>query len=107
MTRIRTCCTSCGEVDVSPAAVTLHCCVNAEHLSTFAFTCPSCQHLIQQPASRSHADLLRGVPVAMVMWKVPLEALEPHRGAVIDYDDVLDFALADLDAALDLLRGVS
>jgi hypothetical protein len=48
---------------------------------------------VRKPATPDVIELLVSGGVVVEPWHVPAEALEEHVGAVIDLDDVLDFAL--------------
>lgn len=62
-------------------------------LSYYAFSCPSCREEIRKPADDHVISLLMSGGVRAQVWELPAEALEPKVGPVIDYDDLLDFAL--------------
>lgn len=106
-TLIRARCVTCGPVDLRPHHVTLHLSTNAPQHSTYAFHCPRCEHLRLLPADAHTIALLLTADVPVTRIHLPLEVLEPHRGGVITSDDVLDFALGDLDRALELLAGAT
>jgi len=102
MTTIKASCPSCGDVELTPQQVRLVVC-SVKSWSYYAFTCTSCLEEVRKPAGRDVVTLLISGGVVAEPWSIPAEALEEHEGAVLCYDDVLDFALwlenADLVAA--------
>jgi predicted RNA-binding Zn-ribbon protein involved in translation (DUF1610 family) len=92
MTTIKASCPSCGEVELTPADVSLMVCSHAP-LSYYAFHCPSCTDEIRKPADDHVVSLLVSGGVPATVWDVPAEALEPHTGPALTYDDLLDLAL--------------
>jgi predicted RNA-binding Zn-ribbon protein involved in translation (DUF1610 family) len=92
VTTIKATCPMCGEVELTPPDIAL---VVASHapLSYYAFICPNCHDEVRKPADDHVVSLLISGGVHATMWDVPAEALEPHPGPRIDYDDLLDFAL--------------
>ncbi|HVN13522.1 MAG TPA: hypothetical protein VMT69_15625 [Kineosporiaceae bacterium] len=102
MTTIKASCPTCGDVELTAHQVRLVVC-SVRAWSYYAFTCASCLAEIRKPAGRDVVALLISGGVLAEPWAVPAEALEKHDGPVLEYDDVLDFALwldrADLVAA--------
>jgi hypothetical protein len=92
MTTIKASCSMCGEVDLTPADVSLMVCSHAP-LSYYAFCCPSCQETVRKPADDHVVALLVSGGVPAQVWDVPAEALEVSSGPALTYDDLLDFAL--------------
>lgn len=92
MTLIKASCPSCGEVELTPADVSLMVCSYAP-LSYYAFTCTGCHHEVRKPADDHVVSLLVSGGVPATVWEVPAEALEPRTGPALSYDDLLDFAL--------------
>jgi hypothetical protein len=92
MTTIKATCPSCGEVELTAPQVTLTVCATAP-LSSYGFTCPSCTVRVRKPADDHVVSLLISGGVKPVTWHIPAEALEPHTGEALSYDDLLDFAL--------------
>jgi hypothetical protein len=103
MTTIKASCPVCGEVELTPADVSLMVCSSAP-LSYYAFTCTTCLDEVRKPADDHVVSLLVSGGVPAQVWELPAEALEPHEGPRLSYDDLLDFALhlgtTDLLAAL-------
>ena len=103
MTTIKASCPTCGEVELTPAQVSLMVCSHAP-LSYYAFSCTTCKDEIRKPADDEVVTLLVSGGVVAEAWTIPAEAMEEHEGNVITYDDVLDFALTldrvDLLAAM-------
>ena len=92
MTTIKASCPSCGEVELTPADVSLMVCSHAP-LSYYAFSCPTCSEEIRKPADDHVVSLLVSGGVPATVWEIPAEALEPRTGPVLTYDDLLDLAL--------------
>ena len=92
MTTIKASCPSCGEVELTPADVSLMVCSQAA-LSYYAFDCPSCCDEVRKPADDHVVSLLVSGGVPARVWDLPGEALEPKDGPQLSYDDLLDFAL--------------
>ncbi len=103
MTTIKASCPTCGEVELTPADVSLVVCSHAP-LSYYAFSCPGCTEQVRKPADDHVVSLLVSGGVPASVWDLPGEALELHDGPRLSYDDLLDFALhlgsTDLLAAL-------
>ncbi|MCW2777644.1 MAG: hypothetical protein JWN17_1369 [Frankiales bacterium] len=103
MTTIKASCPTCGEVELTPADVALMVCSHAP-LSYYAFHCTTCSEEVRKPADDHVVSLLVSGGVPAQVWDLPAEALEPHTGPVLTYDDLLDFALqlgtGDLLAAI-------
>ena len=92
MTTIKASCPTCGEVELTPADVSLMVCSHAP-LSYYAFCCPTCREQIRKPADDHVVSLLVSGGVPASVWDLPGEALELHDGPRLSYDDLLDFAL--------------
>ena len=92
MTTIKASCPTCGEVELTPADVSLMVCSHAP-LSYYAFSCPGCFDEVRKPADDHVVSLLVSGGVPAQVWELPAEALEEHAGPRLSYDDLLDFAL--------------
>ena len=92
MTTIKASCPSCGEVELTPADVSLMVCSHAP-MSYYAFCCPTCQDEVRKPADDHVVSLLVSGGVPARVWDLPAEALEPKDGPTLSYDDLLDFAI--------------
>ena len=92
MTTIKASCPTCGEVELTPADVSLMVCSHAP-LSYYAFDCPTCADEVRKPADEHVVSLLVSGGVPASVWDLPGEALEVHDGPRLSYDDLLDFAL--------------
>jgi predicted RNA-binding Zn-ribbon protein involved in translation (DUF1610 family) len=92
MTTIKASCPTCGEVELTPADVSLIVCSHAP-LSYYAFACPGCTEQVRKPADDHVVSLLVSGGVPATVWEVPAEALEPHEGPALTYDDLLDLAI--------------
>ena len=62
-------------------------------MTTIKASCPSCGEVELTPADDHVVSLLVSGGVPATVWDVPAEALEPHSGSALTYDDLLDFAL--------------
>jgi hypothetical protein len=112
-TRIRAICPDCGEVELTPPQVELRL-GRLGRRGLYRFTCPSCTLLVTKPADRRIVRLLSSVGVkawlpgpgiGLGSWSgsgtradagttrpdLPAEALEPHQGPPLTWDDLLDF----------------
>ena len=96
MTTIKATCPTCGDVDLTPAELTL---VVAERTgwSSYYFTCLSCVTRVRKPADDEVVALLTKAGVHLERIDVPLEHLEAQiiartAGPITD-DEMLDFAL--------------
>ena len=92
MTTIKASCPTCGEVELTPADVSLMVCSHAP-LSYYAFQCATCCQEVRKPADDHVVSLLVSGGVPAQVWELPAEALEVKIGAALTYDDLLDFAL--------------
>ena len=92
MTTIKASCPTCGEVELTPADVSLMVCSHAP-MSYYAFCCPTCREEVRKPADDHVVSLLVSGGVPASVWDLPGEALELHDGPRLSYDDLLDFAL--------------
>ncbi|HVE64190.1 MAG TPA: hypothetical protein VNB94_10350 [Mycobacteriales bacterium] len=92
MTTIKATCPDCGEVELTAEQVVLMVC-NSAPQSYYTFECGQCRLDVRKPADDHVVSLLLSGGVQAVVWEIPAEALEPHDGPAISYDDVLDFAL--------------
>jgi len=92
MTTIKASCPTCGEVELTPADVSLMVCSHAP-LSYYAFCCPTCSEEVRKPADDHVVSLLVSGGVPATVWDVPAEVLEPRTGPALTYDDLLDLAL--------------
>ena len=92
MTTIKASCPLCGEVELTPADVSLMVCSSAP-LSYYAFTCTTCLEEVRKPADDHVVSLLVSGGVPAQVWDVPAEALELRAGPRLSYDDLLDFVL--------------
>ena len=92
MTTIKASCPSCGEVELTPADVSLMVCSHAP-LSYYAFACRGCGVEVRKPADDHVVSLLVSGGVPATVWELPAEYLEAKTGPALSYDDLLDFAL--------------
>lgn len=92
MTTIKASCPTCGEVELTPADVSLMVCSHAP-LSYYSFCCPTCTQEVRKPADDHVVSLLVSGGVPAQVWDLPGEVLETKAGPALTYDDLLDFAL--------------
>ncbi len=92
MTTIKASCPSCGEVELTPADVSLMVCSHAP-LSYYGFDCQGCGVEVRMPADDHVVSLLVAGGVPATVWDLPAEYLEIKSGPALSYDDLLDFAL--------------
>jgi hypothetical protein len=92
MTTIKASCPTCGEVELTPADVSLMVCSHAAH-SYYAFECAGCGDEVRKPADDHVVSLLVSGGVPAIVWDLPAEVLEVKAGPALSYDDLLDFAL--------------
>jgi hypothetical protein len=92
MTTIKASCPTCGEVELTPAQLSLRVC-NSSPLSYYSFVCTTCRLEVRKPADDHIVSLLISGGVQAQVWDLPGEALEPKQGPALSYDDLLDFAL--------------
>ena len=104
VTTIKASCPTCGEVELTPADVSLMVCSHAP-LSYYAFDCGTCQTEVRKPADDHVVSLLVSGGVPATVWELPAEALEVKVGPQLTYDDLLDFALHLGDS--DFLAGMA
>jgi hypothetical protein len=105
MTTIKATCPTCGDVDLTPAEVTVTV-ADALGWSTYSFRCASCADAVCKPADEEVVQLLTGAGVRVHRLDIPLEYLESivltRICAPLTSDDLLDFALL-LDRAEDIV----
>jgi predicted RNA-binding Zn-ribbon protein involved in translation (DUF1610 family) len=95
MTTIKASCPSCGEVELTSDDITLRV---GDRSSYYSFTCPDCAKHVHKPADDHIVRLLMSGGVHAEAWEIPAEALEPHPGPPLGYDDLLDLMLELTDA---------
>jgi hypothetical protein len=106
-TVIKASCHDCGDVELTVGDLLVRVCTT-DTQGSYVFRCPTCQMSVTKPAEPRIVDLLVASGVALVEWDMPAELGEPHHGAAITHDDLIDFhrllqgdswfdALADLD----------
>lgn len=93
MATIRVTCPICGDIELKPPQMRLVV-TDQDDASFYAFQCPECALTVQRPAPDDVVMLLISGGVVAEALTIPAEAFETHRGPTINYDDILDFALA-------------
>lgn len=105
MTRICATCPMCGEVELRPADIVLHRVIDSDGElapgSSYRFSCPECELLVEKPADEQIARLLTtgGVPVEDTPQAATRTALARHPelpppGPPLTLDDLIDLHLA-------------
>ncbi len=92
MTTIKAACPDCGDVSLKPRQLRLVVCTRTEW-SYYSFLCPDCGDEVRKHADSEVIALLTSGGVPAEPWHIPAEAMEPHEGPPLVYDDLLDFAL--------------
>ncbi|GAC1536642.1 MAG: hypothetical protein NVS3B12_19850 [Acidimicrobiales bacterium] len=87
---IRASCPTCGDVELTSGDVTVRVCA-ADDQGSYAFRCPQCALSVSKLADPKIVDLLVSSGVHLDVWHLPAELAESHDGAVITFDDILDF----------------
>lgn len=96
MTTIKATCPVCGDVDLTPADVTVKV---ARELgwSTYSFTCVQCTDEVCKAADEETVRLLSGAGVRVERLEIPIEYLEARVltrvNPPLTEDDLLDFGL--------------
>jgi hypothetical protein len=96
MTTIKATCPMCGDVDLTPADVTV---TVASELgwSTYSFTCGQCTDEVCKSADEETVRLLTGAGVRVHRLAIPIEYLESRvlsrTNPPLTEDDLLDFGL--------------
>jgi hypothetical protein len=96
MATIKATCPVCGDVDLTPRQVTVdvvEAIDESQARRSYHFHCPTCDDTVRKPADAEVVRLLASAGVRVRRVAVPAEAREPHNGAPLGYDDLLDFAL--------------
>ena len=93
MATIRASCPTCGDVELTSADVQVLVC-KTTNAGSYAFRCPDCRLAVAKPAEARVVDVLVSSGVRLSTWDLPAELDEPHSGAPITYDDLLEFHFA-------------
>lgn len=104
---VKASCPDCG--DVVLATDELSVVVQAgSNQASYVFLCPGCHLATAQPAAVRVVELLVVSGVRLSLVDVPAEAAEPHAGAVLSADDLLDLHLElQGDGWFDRLRAMT
>jgi hypothetical protein len=89
-TVIKASCHDCGDVELGIDQLHVRVCT-ADTQGSYVFRCPTCQMSVAKPAEQRIIDLLVASGVELIEWRLPAELFEPHRGAPICHDDLIDF----------------
>jgi hypothetical protein len=89
--RISANCPSCGRIEVGADEIRLTVFVNRPELSHYDFHCDFCNDDISKPVTEPIVSILVAANVSSLFIEIPAEALEPHTGPAICWDDILDF----------------
>jgi uncharacterized Zn finger protein len=87
---IRASCPTCGDVELASRNVKVQVCAT-NNQGSYAFRCPECGIAVSKLAEQRIVDLLVSSGVPLSVWSLPAELEEPKEGAVISYDDLLEF----------------
>lgn len=90
MATIRASCPTCGDVELTTLDVRVLVCSTTNE-GSYAFRCPACRMRVSKPAEGRIVDVLVSSGVQLSVWQLPAELDEPHSGAAISYDDLLEF----------------
>ena len=90
MATVRASCPDCGDVELTTNDVRVRVCSH-DNAGTYSFQCPACEMVVVKDAEARTIDLLVASGVEIATWDLPAELAEPHRGAPISHDDLLDF----------------
>ena len=90
MAMIRASCPTCGDVELTTRDVRVLLC-STTYESSYAFQCPVCRVAVAKPAEPRVVDVLLSSGISLTVWHMPAELDEPHAGAPITYDDLLEF----------------
>ena len=89
---IKASCPECGDVILATGDLSVV--VQAgSNQTAYVFRCPGCHLATAQPAAVRVVELLVVSGVRLRIVGVPEEAGEPHEGAPLEADDLLDFHL--------------
>jgi hypothetical protein len=89
-TVIKASCHECGDVELGVTDLRVRVCAGADQ-GSYVFRCPTCQMSVAKPAEPRIVDLLVASGVRLEEWQLPSELFEPHLGAPITHDDLIDF----------------
>src|SRR5688500_6089069 len=89
-TVIKASCHDCGDVELAVRALSVRVCTEGEN-GSYVFRCPTCQMSVVKPAEQRIVDLLVASGLELIEWRLPAELFEPHDGAPITHDDLIDF----------------
>lgn len=89
-TVIKASCQDCGDVELRIHDLRVRVCETAE-AGSYVFRCPACQKSVAKQAEPRIVDMLVASGVELVKWELPAELFEPHPGARITHDDLIDF----------------
>lgn len=84
-------CPHCGHVHLATSEVELYLPPASPECGRYAFVCPSCRTYVSKPAHPDTVSMLASAGV--VVRAAPPEALEPHDGPAIGYDDLPDLLI--------------
>lgn len=94
--RLSSTCPACGDVELATDQLWLVL-TDRPGRTHYAFWCSGCDGHVRRPANGALVKVLARM-VAVERMQIPAEALEPHDGAPLTRDDLIDLML-DLEAA--------
>jgi hypothetical protein len=90
---VRATCPTCGDVELSTAAVQVQVCTTTT-AAAYSFQCPVCRVIVNKTANERVVTALTQVGVPVLYWALPAELSEVKVGPPITHDDLLSFHLA-------------
>ncbi len=87
---VRASCPTCGDVEMTIHDVQVLLCSDTNE-GSYAFRCPACGVAVSKPIDAGVIDVLIASGANLSVWELPSELQEPHLGAPITYDDLLEF----------------
>jgi hypothetical protein len=96
MATVRATCPTCGDVELTTAAMQVLVCTSTG-ATTYAFQCLLCGVLVNKFANERVVAALTEVGVRLREWSLPAELVEVKLGPPITHDDLLSFHMALAD----------
>jgi predicted RNA-binding Zn-ribbon protein involved in translation (DUF1610 family) len=87
---IRASCPTCGDVDISPDAMTVMLC-SSNGEASYVFRCPSCAMVVSKAVDKRIVEILVSSGVRIHFWRLPDESDEEKTGPPVDFDDLIQF----------------
>jgi len=87
---IRASCPTCGDVDVTPSAMTVMLC-SSNGEASYVFRCPSCTMVVSRSVDQRIVEILVSSGVKIHFWRLPDTTHDEFTGPPVNYDDLLAF----------------